>query len=214
MENPGEEHNFTPFTDALLHKLNRSKENGSVIAIWAKAALPFRDIVLLTAVENIIDVEIVNDKLIILKKTDLRGIPITRNQIYLKEIEKVISFTASYNEHFLLLAKDKTPAGQGFLIKQREQLITLDDLKIILVMNINSGTRISIKISNEDSVEDSVKVCYLLDISPDGEELILSCNLNGDSPEQLSIGKIESLEFEFNFYYRAFSSKIFKIKKH
>lgn len=195
--------NLATSSSAIIKELLHSKENGNVVGIWGGA---FNQIVCLTAVEDIIDVEIANDKLIILKKLDLQGIYLNNNMINLSEIEKVISFNASYNEYLMSCLQDY-PEDQHIKIRQREQMITMDDLKMIVIRNINSGNKIKIKRAGEGSQ----KSCYVIDFNPNTEAVILSCELNDARQEEILIRDIEEIEFEFHYDYKGFSSRTFRI---
>ena len=81
--------------DDILRELNRSKNFGNVIGIFALSLGP---IMMMTAVEEIIEIK--NDRLIILKETDLLGIKIPEEQIFLSEIVRVHSFRTLFNDPF------------------------------------------------------------------------------------------------------------------
>ena len=190
---------------AILSELKHSMKNGNVVGIWSGL---YKHRVFLTAVEHIIDAEIINDKLIILKSIDLQGIARHDNRIYLSEIEKLIPFNTKYDEH--LIVSDDTFSDDSYVkIIQNEQIITPDDLKILLIRNINSGIRISLKFNNG-----SVKDCYIKNYLPQHEAVILSCTLESDTADEeisVPIRKIREVEFEFYCIHKGFSSKKFKI---
>ena len=189
-------------SSGIYDELVYSKENGNVVGIWSNL---FKNVVCLTAVEDIIDVEISDDKLIILKKIDLQGIFLNNNRIYLSEIDKVISFAALYNEHLMQCLQESSEDAH-IKIRQRQQFITVDDLKLVFIRNINSGNKISISLINGET-----RSCYVTDFNPHAETVILSCELNNENPEEICIKDIGEIEFEFHYDYKGFSSKTFRI---
>jgi hypothetical protein len=78
-------------TKALVH----SKEHGNVIGI---SAISLGPTMVMTAVEDIIDIK--NDKLIVLKETDLLGIKLPEEQIMLSEIVRVHPFRTLFDDPF------------------------------------------------------------------------------------------------------------------
>lgn len=191
-------------TSAILKELIHSKENGNVLGIWSSV---FKNVVCLTAVDDIIDVEISDDKLVLLKKIDLQGVCLNNNRIYLSEIRKVISFNAAYNE-YLIHNLQEPPGDSGIKIRQREQAITSDDLKLIIIRNIHSGNRIWVR-----QVTGEAKSCYIADFNPYTEMVILSGELNSADPEEIHLNEIDEIEFEFYYDYKSLSSRVFKITR-
>lgn len=192
---------------AILNELMLSKENGNVVGIWTSAVgKSSTKVVCLTAVEDVIDIEIMNDKLIILKKLDLQGIYLTDNEIYLSEIERVVTFNTSYNEHLMWYLQQPID-DPTVKIRLREQSVTIDDLKIILIRNLNSGNKIQIKKTNEIEVSRY----YLSDFNSHTDTVVVSDKINNDSYQEISIKDIDSIEFEFHYDYKGFSTKIFTV---
>jgi hypothetical protein len=81
--------------DDMLQELTHSKMYGNVIGIFAISLGP---VMIMTAVDEIVDIK--NDKLIILKETDLLGIKVPEEQILLSEIVRVHTFKTQYNDPF------------------------------------------------------------------------------------------------------------------
>jgi hypothetical protein len=79
--------------DEMLHVLQNSKETGSVVGIFAISLGP---IMIMTAVDEIVDIK--NDKLIVLKETDLLGICVPEEQIFLSEIVRVHAFKSCFDD--------------------------------------------------------------------------------------------------------------------
>jgi hypothetical protein len=78
-------------TKALIH----SKEHGNVIGISAISLGPS---MVMTAVEDIIEIK--NDRLIVLKETDLLGMKLPEEQIMLSEIVRVHPFKTLFDDPF------------------------------------------------------------------------------------------------------------------
>lgn len=189
-------------TSAILTELIRSKENGNILGIWSNV---FRNIVCLTAVDDIIDVEIADDKLVLLKRIDLQGVCLNNNRIYLSEINKIISFNATYNE-YLKQNLYNSSDDSTIKIRQREQLITTDDLKLIVIRNINSGNKIWVRQASGEA-----RSCYIADFNPYTETVMLSCELSSEESDEIHLREIEEIEFEFHYDYKSFSSRVFRI---
>lgn len=81
--------------EEILKHLLHSKNYGNVIGIFAISLGP---IMMMTAVEDIIEVK--NDRLIVLKETDLLGIKIPEEQILLSEIVSVHPFRTQFDDPF------------------------------------------------------------------------------------------------------------------
>jgi hypothetical protein len=81
--------------DDILEALNHSKLLGNVIGIFAISLGP---IMIMTAVDDIVDIK--NEKLIILKETDLLGIKVPDDQILLSEIVRIHAFKTRFNDPF------------------------------------------------------------------------------------------------------------------
>jgi hypothetical protein len=92
--------------DEILAELRNSKQNGNVIGIFALSLGP---IMIMAAVDEV--VEIKNDYLIILKETDLLGIRIPEEQIFLSEIVRVHPFKTRYDDPFHVRLRETT-SGQ------------------------------------------------------------------------------------------------------
>lgn len=99
---------FVNQPEEIVKELNHSKNFGNVIGIFALSLGP---IMMMTAVEDIIEIK--NDKLIILKETDLLGIKIPEEQIFLSEIVRVHSFRTHFDDPFHVQLRDwKRPGEQ------------------------------------------------------------------------------------------------------
>lgn len=188
----------------ILEHLIQSKETGNVVAIWSNR---FTRGLCLTAIEDIQPVEITGDQIITLKKYDLQGGPISNRRISLSEIKEVACFNAIYNEHLLLSIPDDYIDDSTIKIRKWEQSITIDDLKIIFIRNINSGRKIKIR----ERTTEEVRSCYLREYHLPKEVMLFSPDLNGTDLEEIALSSIEEIEFEFYFYYKGISSIIFKV---
>lgn len=82
-------------SEEILKELVHSKENGNVIGI---TALSFGPTLLMTAVEDIIDVK--NDKIVVLKEYDLLGLRLPESELLLSEIVRVHPLRTKYNDPF------------------------------------------------------------------------------------------------------------------
>jgi hypothetical protein len=81
--------------DEILEELQHSKTFGNVVGIFAISLGP---IMIMTAVDDIVDIK--HDKLIVLKETDLLGIKVPEEQIFLSEIVRVHSFKTHFDDPF------------------------------------------------------------------------------------------------------------------
>ncbi len=81
--------------DEILKELISSKEHGTVIGI---SAISLGPTMIMAAVEDIIDIK--NDKLILLKETDLLGMKLPEEQILLSEIVRVHPFRTLFDDPF------------------------------------------------------------------------------------------------------------------
>lgn len=218
MDDPRSTDNLAPMNDSntssnvittpskILQELLLSKENGNVVGIWAASLAKIsHKVVCLTAVENIIDVEITEDKLIILKKIDLQGVYLNNNEIYLSEVEKIITFTASYNDH-LLSYLQQAPVNPMVKIRKRQQVITHEDLKMILIRNLNSGNKINIRKTDEQTAQPY----YIRDFNPYVNVALVASMIDSEPDRYINVNEIAEIEFEFSYDYKGFSSRIFK----
>jgi hypothetical protein len=82
-------------TAGIIEALEHSRAHGNVIGICAISLGPT---MIMTAVEDMIDIK--NDKLIVLKETDLLGIKLPDEQIMLSEIVRVHSFRTQFDDPF------------------------------------------------------------------------------------------------------------------
>lgn len=80
----------------ILDELNKSREKGNVIGIWASSLGAGLH---MCAVENVLDDDVEHDKVIILKENDLNGIPLQAHVLFLQEIEKVFPMKTIFEEH-------------------------------------------------------------------------------------------------------------------
>jgi hypothetical protein len=90
--------------DEILAELNHSKTFGNVIGIFAISLGP---IMIMTAVDDIIEIK--NDKIIILKETDLLGTKVPEEQIFLSEIVRVHAFKTRFDDPFHVKLRDSFP---------------------------------------------------------------------------------------------------------
>ena len=81
--------------DDILSTLLQSKTFGTVVGIFAISLGPT---MVMTAVDDIIDVK--NDKIIVLRETDLLGLKLVDDQILLSEIVRVHSFKTLFDDPF------------------------------------------------------------------------------------------------------------------
>jgi hypothetical protein len=88
--------------DEIIKELNHSKVFGNVIGIFALSLGP---IMMMTAVEDIIEIK--NDKLILLKETDLLGTRLPEEQIFLSEIVRVHPFRTQFDDPFHVQLREK-----------------------------------------------------------------------------------------------------------
>jgi hypothetical protein len=79
----------------IVRELIHSQQHGNVIGICAISLGPS---MIMTAVEDIMDIK--HDKLIFLKETDLLGIKVPEEQIFLSEIVRVHPFRTQFNDPF------------------------------------------------------------------------------------------------------------------
>jgi hypothetical protein len=79
----------------IRKELEISKEKGNVIGIFAISLGPT---MVMTAVDEIMDIK--NDTLVVLKETDLLGMQIAEEKIFLSEIVRVHRFNTQYDDPF------------------------------------------------------------------------------------------------------------------
>jgi hypothetical protein len=79
----------------ILRELTHSRDFGNVVGIFAISLGP---IMIMTAIDQIVDIKY--DKLIVLKETDLLGIRVPEEQIFLSEIVRVHSFKTRFDDPF------------------------------------------------------------------------------------------------------------------
>jgi hypothetical protein len=89
--------------DDILQELYHSKAFGNVIGIFAISLGP---IMIMTAVDDIVDIK--HDKLIVLKETDLLGIKVPEEQIFLSEIVRIHSFKTRFDDPFHVRLREST----------------------------------------------------------------------------------------------------------
>lgn len=87
--------NYLTKPDDILKELEHSKSHGNVVGIFALSIGPS---MIMTAVDEIIDIK--NDKLIVLKETDLLGMKVPEEQIMLSEIVRVHPFRTHFDDPF------------------------------------------------------------------------------------------------------------------
>jgi hypothetical protein len=88
--------------DDILKELENSKKTGNVIGITALSLGPT---MIMTAVDDIMDIK--NDKLIVLKETDLLGIKVPEEQILLSEVVRVHPFRTQFDDPFHVQLREK-----------------------------------------------------------------------------------------------------------
>jgi hypothetical protein len=81
--------------EEIVKELIHSQQHGNVIGISAISLGPS---MIMTAVEDIMEIK--HDKLIFLKETDLLGIKVPEEQIFLSEIVRVHPFRTQFNDPF------------------------------------------------------------------------------------------------------------------
>ena len=81
--------------DEIIKELLNSKLNGNVLGICAISLGPS---MVMTAVEDILEIK--NDFLIVLKETDLLGMKLPEEQIFLSEIVRVHPFKTLFDDPF------------------------------------------------------------------------------------------------------------------
>jgi hypothetical protein len=91
-------------TEDILKALLDSKENGNVIGI---TALSFGPTMIMTAVDDVVDVK--NDKIVLLKETDLLGIKLPESELLLSEIVRVHPLRTKYNDPFHARLRGERP---------------------------------------------------------------------------------------------------------
>lgn len=89
--------------DDILEELTNSKLHGNVVGIFAISLGP---IMIMTAVDDIVDIK--HDKLIVLKETDLLGIKVPEEQIFLSEIVRVHAFKTRFDDPFHVRLREAT----------------------------------------------------------------------------------------------------------
>jgi hypothetical protein len=87
--------------DQIVKELKHSLEHGNVLGISAISLGPN---MIMTAVEQIMDIK--NDKLIVLKATDLLGMKVPEEQILLSEIVRVHPFRTHFDDPFHVQLRD------------------------------------------------------------------------------------------------------------
>ena len=94
--------NYLNKPDDILKELEHSKEYGNVVGICALSMGPG---MIMTAVDDIMDVK--NDKLIVLKETDLLGLKVPEEQILLSEVVRVHPFRTHFDDPFHVQLREK-----------------------------------------------------------------------------------------------------------
>lgn len=203
---------FVTEPDDILRELMRSKMKGNVLGICAQL---FGKSMCMTAIDDIqnIESEHTHDKLVVLKKYDLQGIFIDTHELCLSEITKVKTFRRKYHDRFsLFIRSDFQRSYSDHIVKIRrmEQSISFHELQIILIKIINSGYRISAYQWNEKTP--SVEACYVRDFV-DGkfDTVIVSCGIQDITTKDIYLKDVECIVFESFFYYKGFSSKVFRV---
>ena len=196
----------------ILKELERSKASGNVLGIFAS---PFGKLMFLTAIQDIMDVENSPDKLVILKKYDLQGALLPANEICLSEIYEVKPFKRKFVDDASLFTTEADVSWHEPLVKIRclEQVITIHELRVILIKIINSGYRIAINLVNDSRLFD--ESCFVLRYEPGRVETIaVSVNIDGLKFRVVELREIESIEFDAFFYFKGLSSKVFRVLDH
>jgi hypothetical protein len=92
--------------EEILAILDYSRRVGNVVGIFAISLGPT---MIMTAVDDIIDIK--NDKLIILKETDL-GLKLQDEQIFLSEIVRVHAFRTLFDDPFHVRLRESFANGE------------------------------------------------------------------------------------------------------
>jgi hypothetical protein len=87
---------FISESDQILHVLEQSKVNGTVVGISASI---LGSGVFLTGVDNIIKTD--SDYLIVLKGYDVTGYILERNKIFLSDIRSICPFQSKFKNPYL-----------------------------------------------------------------------------------------------------------------
>jgi len=95
MEVQAEQLEYASQSDEIVKALHHSKDYGNVLGICALSLGPN---MIMTAVEQILEIK--NDLLIVLRETDLLGLKLPEEQIFLSEIVRVHSFRTRFDDPF------------------------------------------------------------------------------------------------------------------
>src|SRR5688572_11589055 len=105
MEEVEEKFKYITTPEEILRELKYSKANGNVVGICALSMGPG---MIMTAVDDIIDIK--NDKLIVIKETDLLGMRVPEEQIFLSEIVRIHPFRTQFNDPFHVQLRENRKA--------------------------------------------------------------------------------------------------------
>lgn len=205
---------FVTEPEGILRELMHSKLKGNVLGICAQ---PFGKSMCMTAIDDIqnIESEHTHDKLVVLKKYDLQGTFIDTHELCLSEITKVKPFRRKYHDRFSLFFRSdfqRSYSDHIVKIRRMEQSISFHELQIILIKIINSGYRISVYRWHE--AMPCVESCYVRDFV-DGkfDTVIVSCGIRDTATKDIYLKDVECILFESFFYYKGFSSKVFRVEE-
>jgi hypothetical protein len=95
MEVQTEQLEYVSQSDEIVKALHHSKDHGNVLGICALSLGPN---MVMTAVEQILEIK--NDLLIVLRETDLLGLKLPEEQIFLSEIVRVHPFRTRFDDPF------------------------------------------------------------------------------------------------------------------
>ena len=105
MEEVEEKFKYITNPEEILRELKYRKANGNVVGICALSMGPG---MIMTAVDDIIDIK--NDKLIVIKETDLLGMRVPEEQIFLSEIVRIHPFRTQFNDPFHVQLRENRKA--------------------------------------------------------------------------------------------------------
>jgi hypothetical protein len=130
----------------------------------------------------------------------------------LSEIKQIRRFKRKYEDAIGLFAKEQAPTGLDQLLKIRrlEQMVSLHDMRIILIRIINSGYRVIINLRSDAQL--FAESCYVISYEAGEKDAIhASCEITGFKSQVIPIAEMESITFDTFFPYKGLSSKIFRL---
>lgn len=192
--------------EEILQELTRSKALGSALGIYAE---PLGSSMLLALVADIIESDILNDKIILLKQYDTQGRFIETIELYMSEIYRVRPFKTKFNEDLSAHSDIDELDTKKVKIKQQEQVVTQYELQLIIINNIESGNRLKIKKNVNPT---PLEFCYIRGFADAKfENFFISCGMNDEVKMVIHVNEIDFIEFDYFFYFKGLSSRIFKV---